>query len=145
RKAARVERLAVGGGTDLSRACIDHEIGTALAEAEKYQGCAALDCLMPGRDRLPIELGRIALPDQRPQVGERQDSRRRIAEEGGDPRRIPPPLARAVERVARKTIDLFHRAARLVASRSRRNCAGCPATPIRPSRCACSASCDGSS
>ncbi len=50
------------------------------------------------------------VPGQRPQVAQRQNARRRIVEQRAHPRRIAPPLAGAVERIAGKAINLFHAA-----------------------------------
>ena len=97
-------------------------MGAPVVEPEKDQRGAALDRLAPRFDRLPIELEPIGAAGQRPQFAEGQEAGGRIGEQLADPGGVAPAFARAVERVAGKAVDLFHRAARLVGSRSRRNC-----------------------
>jgi hypothetical protein len=63
REAARIDRLAVVAGPDLGWARVDREIRPAAAEAQENQRRAALDRLMPGRKRLPIQLDGVAAPD----------------------------------------------------------------------------------
>src|SRR5205085_9229440 len=89
---------------------------------KKDQRRAAIDRLAPRRDRLPIEFQLVGAAGQRPQIAERQEAGCRIGEQLADPGRVAPALADPVERVAGKAVDLFHRAAMLVGSRSRRNC-----------------------
>src|SRR4029077_20986607 len=87
---------------------IDREIRALVVEPEEDQRRAVLDPIAPRRDLLPIENRRRGTAGQRPQIAERQNARRRVIEQRGDPGGVPAALAGAVEWVAGKAVDLFH-------------------------------------
>src|SRR5271169_5597396 len=60
-------------------------------------------------DWQPVERHLAAIATRRLQDLERDQPRRRLCEQRGDPAGVAPALAHTVERVAGKAIDLFHR------------------------------------
>ena len=144
---ARVERLAARAVPISAPAGIDREIAAGRRRGREKSGSRrARSPRATARPVCQSSAGRVAAAGQaaadRAAAGCRAAGSPSSAAIQAVSRRRS--LARS-SGLPRKAVDLFHRAARLVASRSRRNCAGCPATPIRPSRCACRARCHGSS
>ncbi len=126
RQGADIDGLGLRSGQHRRRAGIEREMSPSVADPEQNQRGAGIDRPPPGRDRLPVELRRRAVADQRLQLAQRQQSGFGIVEQGSDPAGILPALANAVERVARKSVNLFHRRRPIPRSPSPEDPAGGP-------------------